>query len=352
MLMAPMTRFRADSSGVPLSFVQEYYGQRASVPGTLIITEATDISQEANGCAHVPGIWSAAQVHAWRAIVDRIHAQGCFVFLQIWATGRGAEPEAVAANGTDLVSSSAIPVDESSPSPRALTEAEVEGYVAQFGHAASRAMEAGFDGVEIHGANGYLVDQFLQESSNQRTDAWGGSIEQRSRFIVEVTKAVIAAVGGAHRVGVKLSPWGQYLGMGTMENLVAQFEDVIARLRDLDIAYLHLANSRWLDEKTSHPDPDHLVFARAWGNQKPLLLAGGYTAETAQELLDHVYKDHDNVAVAFGRFFISSPDLPFRIQACIDLAQYDRSAFYSVLTREGYLDYPFSPNFLAANPVS
>ncbi|KAJ5714404.1 uncharacterized protein N7483_011585 [Penicillium malachiteum] len=348
--MAPTTRFRADPAGVPLPFVKEYYGQRASVPGTLIITEATDISPEATGSADVPGIWTTAQVEAWRAIVERIHAQESFVFLQIWATGRGAEPEVVANNGIDFVSSSAIAVNESSPIPRALTEDEIQQYIKQFAEAACRAIEeAGFDGVEIHGANGYLIDQFTQQSSNWRTDRWGGNVERRSRFAIEVTKAVVEAVG-AHRVGIKLSPWSQYLGMGTMEDLVAQFEDLIGRLRNLDIAYLHLANSRWLEDDTNSPDPDHQVFARVWGDSKPLLLAGGYNAETAQELLDHLYHDQDNVAVAFGRYFISTPDLPFRIKAGIDIAKYDRATFYTSLTREGYLDYPFSSEFLAANP--
>lgn len=347
-IMAPTTRFRADSAGVQLPFVKEYYGQRATVPGSLIITEATDISPEAAGSANVPGIWTAAQMEAWRAIVERIHAQDSFVFLQIWATGRGAEPEFVASNGIDFVSSSAIPVDESSPTPRALTEDEIEHYITQFAEAARRAIDVGFDGVEIHGANGYLIDQFTQQSSNRRTDRWGGSVERRSRFAIEVTKSVVETVG-AHRVGIKLSPWSQYLGMGTMEELVAQFEDLIGRLRKLDIAYLHLANSRWLEDGTNPPDPDHRVFARVWGDGKPLLLAGGYNPKTAQELLDHVYHDQENVAVAFGRYFISTPDLPFRIKAGIDVAKYDRAAFYTSLTREGYLDYPFSSEFLAAN---
>ncbi|KAJ5649793.1 NADPH dehydrogenase Oye3 [Penicillium longicatenatum] len=346
MAMAPTTRFRANAAGVPLPFVKDYYEQRASVPGTLIITEATDISPEAGGFANIPGIWTDAQMQAWREIVERIHSRDSIAFLQIWATGRGAEPEILAANDREYVSCSEIPL-EGGPKPRALTETETKWYIQEYANAARRAIEVGFDGVEIHGANGYLIDQFLQESSNQRKDQWGGTIENRARFALEVTKAVVQAVG-ANRVGVKLSPWSQYQGMGTMSGLVDQFHYLIRRLRDLDIAYLHLANSRWLDEDTTHPDPHHEAFMHAWGSDKPILLAGGYNADSAKYLVDVVYGSYDNVAVAFGRFFISTPDLPFRVKKGIELAPYDRAAFYTSLSKEGYLDYPFSSEFIAA----
>jgi 2,4-dienoyl-CoA reductase-like NADH-dependent reductase (Old Yellow Enzyme family) len=164
MIMAPTTRFRADGQGIPLPFVQEYYHQRASVPGTLLITEATDISPQAMGYKHVPGIWSAPQCEAWREIVSRVHSKNCFIFCQLWATGRAAEPDLLADMKYDLVSSSAVPVEPEGPLPRALTEDEIQQYIADFAQAARNAIDAGFDGVEIHGANGYLIDQFTQKS--------------------------------------------------------------------------------------------------------------------------------------------------------------------------------------------
>lgn len=346
MIMAPTTRFRADGQGVPLPFVQEYYGQRASVPGTLLITEATDITPKAMRYKHVPGIWSEPQREAWREIVSRVHSKKCFIFCQLWATGRAADPD-VLADMKDLISSSAVPVEEKGPLPRALTEDEIQQCIADFAQAARNAINAGFDGVEIHGANGYLIDQFTQKSCNHRQDRWGGSIENRARFAVEVTRAVIEAVG-ADRVGVKLSPYSQYLGMGTMDELVPQFEYLIAQMRRLDVAYLHLANSRWLDEEKPHPDPNHEVFVRVWGQSSPILLAGGYDAASAEKVTEQMAAaTYTNVAIAFGRYFISTPDLPFRVMAGIQLQKYDRASFYSTLSREGYLDYPFSAEYMA-----
>jgi NADPH2 dehydrogenase/chanoclavine-I aldehyde reductase len=275
-----------------------------------------------------------------------VHSKKSYIFCQLWATGRAAEPDVLANTGFDLVSSSAVPLDPAAPMPRALTEDEIRQYIADFAQAARNAIDAGFDGVEIHGANGYLIDQFTQASSNHRQDRWGGDVEKRAQFAIKVTQAVIEDVG-ANRVGVKLSPWSQYLGMGTMEGLVPQFEYLIFQLRRLNLAYLHLANSRWLDEGNPHPDPHHEVFVRAWGLSTPILLAGGYDAASAQRVTDVLYAGHDNVAIAFGRYFISTPDLPFRIKAGVQLQAYDRASFYSTLTKEGYLYYPFSPEFLA-----
>jgi len=344
LIMAPTTRYRADESNTQLPFVKEYYGQRASVPGTLLISEANDISAPATGYAHVPGIWCAKHIQAWKDIVDRVHSKRSFIFCQLWATGRAAEPDVLEAKGLELVSSSAVALEDG-PTPRALADAEIYQYINDFAQAARNAMVAGFDGVEIHGANGYLIDQFTQASCNQRSDQWGGSIPNRSRFLIEVTRAVVAAIG-APRVGVKLSPWSQYLGMGIMDDLVPQFEYLISELKECDIAYLHLANSRWLDEENAHPDPHHKAFVKAWGTEKPVILAGGYDAESAKQLVEELYKGYDNVAVAFGRFFISNPDLAFRVKEGIQLQGYDRSSFYTTLSAKGYLDYRFSPEFL------
>lgn len=343
LIMAPTTRYRADESNTPLPFVKEYYEQRASVPGTLLISEATDISAQATGYLHIPGIWHANHIEAWKEVVDRVHSKGSFIFCQLWATGRAAESDVLEGKGLELVSSSAVALEDG-PTPRALADAEIYEYIDAFSQAARNAMAAGFDGVEIHGANGYLIDQFTQASCNQRSDQWGGNIVNRSRFLIEVTRAVTSAIG-ASRVGVKLSPWSQYLGMGIMDDLVPQFEYLITELKKCDIAYLHLANSRWLDEENPHPDPHHKGFVKAWGTEKPVILAGGYNAESARQLVEEVYKGYDKVAVAFGRFFISNPDLAFRVKEGIQLNGYDRSSFYTTLSKKGYLDYKFCPEF-------
>ncbi|KAJ5357003.1 hypothetical protein N7517_011612 [Penicillium concentricum] len=347
LVMAPTTRYRADSSAVPLPFVKDYYAQRASSPGTLLITEATDISPQAMGEPHIPGIWSQKQRQAWAEVVSEVHARGCSIFCQLWATGRAADPALLSANGHELVSSSTVSLAPDSPNPRALSEAEIEQYISDFVQAAQNAIEAGFDGVELHGANGYLIDQFTQWPCNQRTDKWGGSIENRARFALEVTKAVAKSVG-AHRVGVKLSPFSQYSGMGVMKDLIPQFMYLLSQLRDIPggLAYLHLANARWLSDDTLHPDPHHEVFVRAWGKSLPVILAGGYNATSAPEVADEVYADHDNVAIAFGRYFISTPDLPFRLKTGVALQQYDRASFYTSLSKDGYLDYPYSVEYL------
>ncbi|KAL1860003.1 hypothetical protein Plec18167_009488 [Paecilomyces lecythidis] len=346
--MAPMTRFRADEYSIQLPFVKDYYAQRASVPGTLLISEATDISPEAGGYANIPGIWNEAQIQAWRDIVDEVHSKGSFIFCQLWATGRAAEPSVLAEKGFDLVSSSTIPITPDGQPPRALTEIEIHEYIDNFTKAAQNAILAGFDGVEIHGANGYLIDQFTQASCNKRTDKWGGSVENRARFAIEVTKAVVATVG-KDRVGLKLSPWSHYQGMGNMDGLVGQFEYLISQLRKIDIAYLHLANSTWLGEKEPHSDPHHEVFVQVWGNSKPIFLAGGYDAVSAKKVVDMLHGKHDNVAIAFGRLFISNPDLPFRVKANVHLQDYSRASFYSSVSKDGYLDYSFSPEFISSN---
>ncbi|KAI1801857.1 putative oxidoreductase [Daldinia bambusicola] len=349
LVLSPMTRFRADDSAVPLPFVKEYYTQRASVPGTLLITEATAISPRAKGFPNVPGIWTAEQIDAWKEIVDSVHSKGSYIWLQLWATGRSSEAEVLAANGFDLTSSSAVPAGPDEPTPRALTVSEIETYLDEHVQAAKNAITAGFDGVEIHGANGFLIDQFFQASCNQRRDGWGGSIQKRSRFGLEITRRIVDAIG-ADRVGMKLSPWSTFQGMGTMSDLRAQFEHVISCLLEMDIAYLHLANSRWVEDVT-HPDADNETFVHMWGKSKPVLLAGGYDAASAKRVVNETYVGYDNVAVVLGRLFISNPDLPFRVKHGIPLQQYDRDTFYIPFSDKGYLDYPFCEDFLVSVPV-
>ncbi|EFX02683.1 NADH:flavin oxidoreductase NADH oxidase family protein [Grosmannia clavigera kw1407] len=358
-VLAPLTRFRASDSHAPLPFVADYYAQRGSVAGTLLISEATFISAKAAGYPNVPTLATDEALQAWRAVTDAVHAKGSFIFCQLWALGRVAYPtvlEAEKAAGADnlgLVGSSAIAHEEGAAVPRELTEAEIESFIADYAAAARAAVEvAGFDGVEIHGANGYLVDQFTQDVSNQRTDRWGGSIENRSRFGLEVTRAVVAAIG-ADRVGIRLSPYNNFQGMG-MKEPKPQFDHLIRGLRPLGLAYLHLVEARMKGADVVDT-PDNLDFAlEAWGagptggNSAPVLLAGGYNEDNAVAAVEDAHKDQ-NVGIVYGRYFISNPDLVFRLQHGIRFAPYDRTTFYAAKSREGYVDYSFSEEWQKEN---
>ncbi|KAL6249172.1 Chanoclavine-I aldehyde reductase fgaOx3 [Rhinocladiella similis] len=342
LVMAPLTRFRADDSHVPLPFVETYYAQRASVPGTLLISEATYISHRAGGYPNVPGIYNDAQFEAWKRVTSAVHAKGSYIYLQLWALGRAANPQCAEAEGITVISSSPTPLDSEHAVPHELTPAEIKEFVGDYASAARNAVAAGFDGVEIHGANGYLVDQFLQDVVNTRTDAYGGSVENRSRFGLEVARAVVDAVG-ADKVGIRLSPWSSFQGM-KMDDPVPQFTHIVKGLKELNLAYIHLVESR-VTGNADIESTDKLDFAiDAWGNTSPVLLAGGYGPDSARRAVDEEYKDKD-IAIVFGRYFISTPDLPYRIQKGIDLAPYDRASFYNPKSEKGYIDYPFSAEF-------
>ncbi|OGM48935.1 hypothetical protein ABOM_003113 [Aspergillus bombycis] len=341
MVMAPLTRFRADADHIPLPIVADYYAQRASVPGTLMISEATFISKRAGGYPNVPGIWNSDQMAAWRKVTDAVHQKGSAIFLQLWALGRVAVPDVAKAEGFDIVSSSPTP-DSGSPVPRALSKEEIQGFISDYVQAARNAMDAGFDGVEIHGAGGYLIDQFTQDNCNKREDEYGGSIENRSRFILEVVSAVTDAVG-SERVGVRLSPWQRYQGM-RMANPVPQFLHVIRGLKELDLAYLHLIEARVCGNVDSEDNDKNNVFVEAWENSSPVILAGGFTPASAKAVVDDEFEAR-NVMIAFGRHYISNPDLPFRIWKGLELNSYHRDTFYRPMSSEGYVDYRFSTEF-------
>jgi NADPH2 dehydrogenase len=224
--MAPMTRQRATNNRAPTPLMKEYYSQRSSIPGTLIITEGTLVSPSAGGgFANGPGIWSQDQVTAWKAITDEVHSKGCFIFCQLFAMGRAATVELAKREGISIVAPSALPIDENSPLPRAMTIQEIKQSVRDFAKASENAISAGFDGVECHIANGYLLDQFIQDVSNERDDEYGGSVENRSRFPNEVMKAMADAVG-PEAVGLRLSPWSPFQAM-RMEDPIRQFTDII-----------------------------------------------------------------------------------------------------------------------------
>ncbi|RUM99502.1 alkene reductase [Pseudaminobacter arsenicus] len=345
-VMAPLTRMRTKQPGnVPYALNAEYYGQRAS-DGGLQITEATDISPQSQGYRWVPGIYTPDQIAGWKEVTEAVHAKGGFIVNQIWHVGRishsslqpnGAlpgAPSAIAPPGEHYdADGNTVPFE----TPHALTLDGIAAIKGDFVQAARNARHAGFDGVEIHGANGYLLDQFLNDGSNKRTDIYGGSIENRSRFLLEVADAV-AAVTGAGRVGVRLSPWSNIQGM-TDSDGVKLWEYVITELGKRDLAYLHLIEPRadfTNDEKPLNMDaPDvAALFKKGFGG--PIISAGGFQPDTARAAISTGNSD----AIAFGRPFIANPDLPERIRRNVPLNKHVRVTFYGG-AEEGYTDYPF-----------
>ncbi|KAL2867603.1 alkene reductase [Aspergillus lucknowensis] len=336
--MAPLTRLRASDNRVPVPMMKEYYSQRASVPGTLIISEGTFISPSSCGnFPNAPGIWSDEQVEAWRTITDEVHGRGCFIFCQIFAAGRAASVEVAQREGVSIVAPSAIPIDDNAPVPRSMTREEIKQTIRDFATAAENAIRAGFDGVEFHGANGYLADQFLQDVSNTRDDEYGGSIENRSRFLLEAMAAIGDAIGPEH-LGLRLSPWSRFQSM-RMADPIPQFSDIINGASRLGLAFLHLVESRIFGASDCESN-EQLDFAyKIWNG--PLLVAGGYSPASARKLVDEDYPDKD-IVVIFGRNFISNPDLVYRIKEGLALAAYNRSTFYVSHSPVGYIDYPFA----------
>jgi NADPH2 dehydrogenase len=343
-VMAPLTRLRADAEHVPLPMATTYYEQRASVPGTLIIAEATQISASEGGIPHGPGIWTEAQVQGWKTITDAVHAKGSYIFCQLIALGRAADPDQLQKEGGyELLAPSPIQMEVGMPSPKELGEEQIQGIISKFAIAAKNAVRAGFDGVEVHGANGYLVDQFLQDVSNQRRDQWGGNISNRARFGLEVARALVDAIG-PEKVGFRLSPWNTWQGM-KMADPVPQFTYFVEQLKSLKLAYLHIIESRVINNVDCERTEGINFLLDIWGRTSPVLVAGGYNPENVHAAIEEDYKNN-NVAVVFGRHFLANPDLPFRIQYGLPLNRYDRSSFYTATQEVGYADYPFSAEFM------
>ncbi|CAK5267992.1 unnamed protein product [Mycena citricolor] len=352
-VMAPLTRFRVDDNHVPLSHVKEYYSQRGSVEGTLLVTGACYIDARAVGVPNVPGIWSEAQIAAWKEVTEAVHAKGSFIYLQLWALGRAAHPAALGEN--PYVSASDIPLSDRPADeikPRPLTKAEISEYVRLFARAAVNAVEkAGFDGVELHGANGYLIDQFLQDVSNARSDEYGGSVKNRARFALEIMDAVVAAVG-QKKSAIRLSPWNVFNGEVSirhmsMKNPKPTFSYLVKQLkaRHPELAYIHAVEPRAkgfevLDDSSLPEGMSNDFIRDIWtspDSARRLISAGGYSQEAA-------IKDGErDELVAFGRQFISNPDLPARLLHDYPLNPYDRTTFYTTgtLDPKGYTDYPF-----------
>ncbi|PWY91204.1 NADH:flavin oxidoreductase/NADH oxidase family protein [Aspergillus heteromorphus CBS 117.55] len=345
--MAPMTRFRADENHVPLPMVADHYEQRAAVPGTLLISEGTLVSPRAGSYRHVPGIWSEAQIAGWRKVTDAVHKKGSYIYMQLWGLGRAADPQALKEEGGhDLVSSSPVAL-KGGAVPRELSEEEIYAFVGDYAQAAKNAIEAGFDGVEIHGANGYLIDQFIQDVVNKRTDAWGGSVENRARFALEVIRAVVDAVG-ADRTAIRYSPFSTFQNMG-MEDPRPQFSYLAKKTAEFKLAYVHIVEARIAGNADGEPSPHDTLdfFVSAYGNAGPIIVAGGYKGESAKHAVDSQYKDHD-VIIAIGRPWTSNPELPFKIQHNIPLRPYQRDMFYLPKDPKGYIDYEFSEEFKTA----
>src|SRR5450755_1761552 len=347
LMMAPLTRLRAARPSLaPRSLNAEYYAQRAT-PGGLIIAEASPVMTTGFGNPGVPGIYSEDQIKGWRVVVDAVHAKGGLIFLQLWHVGRvshssfqpgGALPVApsAVAIAPDYKTMTADGKPVAYETPRALETSEVVGVVEAFRQAARNAKAAGFDGVEVHGANGYLIEQFLQSRSNRRTDQYGGSIENRARFLMEVTQAVVE-VWGADRVGVRLSPYGVANNSGEPDPMPL-YNYAIKALDPLGLAYLHFVEPR--SSGAGRAEVNHqnvpsamVLFRPIWSGV--LISAGGFTGETADAAISAGHAD----AIAFGRIFISNPDLPRRLQRGFPLTPYNRATFYGG-EESGYTDYP------------
>lgn len=344
-VMAPMTRSRSTQPGdVPNAMMAHYYAQRASAG--MIITEATQISPEGKGYSFTPGIHSREQIAGWRQVTDAVHAKGGRIVLQLWHVGRmshsmfhaGGKPVAPSAIAPDA---SVWVVDPESgeggmvecPVPRALESDDIVRVIEDYRMAAANAREAGFDGVEIHAANGYLIDEFLRASSNHRKDAYGGSVENRMCFAIEVAQ-VVAGEMGADRTGIRFSPFITQRGMDDPDAPKTILR-LAKKLDEIGLAYIHLAEADW-DDAPETPDWFRKELRQAYSGS--LIVAGGYSPDKANALLQRGLVD----AVAFGRPFIANPDLPHRFQEGLPLADFDGNALFGG-AEEGYSSYEAAP---------
>ncbi|KAI8090292.1 uncharacterized protein B0P05DRAFT_530177 [Gilbertella persicaria] len=339
-VLAPLTRFRANEDGTVTDLQKEYYGQRAS-EGGLLISEATFITRVAGSYYRAPGIYTKEQIETWKKVTDEVHSKGGVIFLQLWHIGRAAMS---AQNlGQQPVSASDIPIKginllgQPLEKPRPLSIPEIKGVVNDYRQAALNAVEAGFDGVEIHSANGYLLDQFLNSSSNNRTDIYGGSPQNRCRMSLEVVDAVAGAIG-PERTAIRLSPWSGFQDAEddtpyeTWGHLVKELQK-----NQPELAYVHFIEPRadFCIDHYEKPADTLDPFRNEW--KGPFIAGGGYTyhPETAFEVAEKT-----GSLISFGRAFIANPDLPERLRNGLPLNNYDRDTFYTNEPK-GYTDYPF-----------
>jgi N-ethylmaleimide reductase len=337
-VMAPLTRSRADDEGVPGELQATYYAQRASAG--LLISEATNISPQGKGYIRTPGIWSKEQVAGWKLTTDAVHAKGGRIFLQLWHVGRISHPD-LQPGGVLPVAPSAVKAEgvqaytpegfKPLPVPRALETSEIPGIVQDYAHAAKCALDAGFDGVEIHAANGYLLQQFLSDKTNKRTDRYGGSIENRTRLVIEVVDAV-TKVWSAERVGIRLSPVTKFSDIGD-SNPEPLYLSLIKQLNPFGLAYIHVIEGDTGNDRNPAGAFDLQVLRRAFN--------GLYMANNIYNLDLAIEAREKNLAdlIAFGRPFISNPDLVNRLRSGAPLAEPDPKTFYAG-EEKGYIDYP------------
>lgn len=336
-VMAPLTRCRAGAGNVPHKLNAEYYAQRSSA--ALIVSEASQVSPFGIGYPGTPGIHSDEQVKGWKLVTDAVHAKGGKILLQLWHVGRISHPDllpgnvspvapsAIAAQGNAATMSGPKPF----VTPRALTPKEIVSVIAEYKRGAENAKRAGFDGVEVHGANGYLIDQFLRDGTNKRTDEWGGAVENRARFALEVTKAVIE-VWGANRVGIRLSPNGTFNDMSD-SNPERTFGYILGELSKLGLAYAHIVDRLEGDERHGAQRVPLSFFREAY---KGVLMAnGGFDLERANQTISEGVAD----LISFGQLYIANPDLPERFKKGAALNTPDASTFYGG-GEKGYTDYP------------
>lgn len=337
-VMAPMTRCRATSDHVPTALMADYYRQRATAG--LLITEGTSPSPNGLGYARIPGLFSPEHVSAWAAVTEAVHGAGGRIFVQLMHTGRVSHPLNLPAQ-TRVLAPSAVGLSgtmwtdqqglQPYPVPEAMSEADIQQAIGEFADAAEHAMAAGFDGVELHGANGYLIDQFLNQASNQRTDGWGGSVAGRIRFAVAVAKAVVARIG-ANRVGMRVSPYGAFNDMkpdGQMDEL---YEHLANELSHLGLAYIHVVDHSAMGAPVVSAAVKHKIRVAFRG---AYVLSGGYDGARAEADLAAGRGE----LVAFGRPYIANPDLVQRLRAGAELAVPKANTFYTP-GEKGYTDYP------------
>ncbi len=338
LVMAPMTRNRANAEHVPTPMMATYYAQRASIG--LLITEGVAPSADGAGYTRIPGLYNAEQVEAWKPVTAAVHAAGGAIFAQLMHTGRASHLDNMPA-GSRVVSSAAVPLPEpiytdtagNQPAtvPHALTEAEIAGVVQEYVASARHAIEAGFDGIELHSANGYLMEQFLNANLNTRTDGYGGSATNRNRFTLEVAKATADAIG-ADKVGIRISPHGAFNGMGSFIGVDEQFVELATALGKLGLVYLHLVNHESMGAPAMPADLPGKLKAAFGGT---FIASGGLDREKAESLLESGAAD----LVAFGRPALATPDLVERLQTNAPLNAPDFATFYTP-GEKGYTDYP------------
>lgn len=336
-VMAPLTRNRAGAGLVPSVHAATYYAQRASAG--LLIAEATQVSRQAQGYQDTPGLYTQAQIEGWRKVTDAVHAKGGRIYVQLWHVGRVSNV-ALQPGGASPVAPSAIRADTQTfvnnaftdtSEPRALKLDEIPGIVDDFRQAAANAIAAGFDGVELHGANGYLLEQFIKDGANDRIDAYGGSIENRARLLLEVTAAVAKEIG-ADRTGVRISPVTPSNGISCSDPQ-AQYNYIVEQLSALDIVYLHVVEGATGGARDNAAFDYHALrtrFKNSW------MANNGYDLELANSRLSEGKAD----LIAFGRLFISNPDLVERLRANAPLNELNPATLYGGAGAEGYIDYP------------